>query len=363
MLTGPGNSRSEAIIEASAWFVEFRTGDPTTNTRARFNEWLRRSPEHIQAYLEVAAGWCELPTADPEGRIDIESLVARARESEDENVVPLRRPQSSRPSGGSRQWSPALAAGLVLGTLLLGIAGWIRASRGAEYSTGIGEQRTITLSDGSTVILNALTRIRVRLSERTREVDLVSGQAFFHDTDDPLRPFIVRSGEATVRAIGTQFDVYSRPGGTVVTVVEGEVAVRDAPHDAAVPSLRARGVRGGVPSPPPPAAPVLVSAGQQVILVAQSVQPPQPVDVSAATAWVHKRLIFQDTPLEQVAEQFNLYSSRHLVLVDPALRPIGISGVYSSADPNSLIGFLRAQPNLRVTETPGEIRVSLRKQK
>lgn len=362
MPTDSFNSRPETIAEAAAWFVEFRTGEATASTRIRFDDWLRRSPENIQAYLEVAAGWSELPTSDLEGRIDVESLVARGRASDDENVICLRRRPSSRSPGGGRPWTPALAAGLAIGVILLGIAGWLSASHGIEYTTGVGEQRTITLADGSTIILNALTRVTVRLSDRRREVDLLGGQAFFHDTDDPRRPFIVRSGEATVRAIGTQFDVYDKSSGAVVTVVEGRVAVRNAPPGDAAPSRSDPSARGDAPPPQDHASSVLVSAGQQVILLAHHVRPPRQVDVSAATAWVHRRLVFDDTPLEQVAEQFNLYSSRRLVIADPALRPLGISGVYSSADPNSLIGFLRAQPNLRVTETANEIRVSLRKQ-
>jgi len=71
-----------------------------------------------------------------------------------------------------------------------------------------------------------------------------------------------------------------------------------------------------------------------------------------------QRLIFEATPLSDVAEEFNRYNTRKLVIADPALRSVGISGVYSTADPASLVGFLRAQPNLQVTETDGEIRVT-----
>lgn len=95
------DTRLDLIAEASAWFIEFRAETVTVGTRARFDEWLRRSPEHIQAYLEVAAGGSELPTADPQGRIDIPALIKRARESPDENVV-LVRPitKFGSPAGG-----------------------------------------------------------------------------------------------------------------------------------------------------------------------------------------------------------------------------------------------------------------------
>jgi transmembrane sensor len=356
--------KPEAAAEAAAWFTEFRAGDVTPGTRARFDDWLRQSPQHIQAYLEVAEGWAELPTADPDGRIDVQALVARARASHDENVVPLPRASKSGPRSNPRARFRALAASLALISILSGAVAWVWLYRADTYSTGIGEQRTLVLADGSTVVLDALTTVRVRFSKTARAIDLVKGQAYFHDTYDPGRPFEVRSDEATIRAIGTQFNVQTQQDGMVVTVVEGKVAVAE-PSQAHVPDP------GAGPSSitdehaslrPRSLAHVFVSAGEQVTLSAQLIRKPERANVSAATAWVQKRLVFDNTPLEEVAAQFNLYSSRRLVIVDPVLRSVGISGVYSSADPVSLIGFLRAQPTLLVTETDDEVRVSLRRQ-
>ena len=82
-----GRTHPAIIAEASAWFIEFRAGDADGDARVRFIEWLRRSPEHIHAYLEISGVWAELPTADPEGKIDIEALIERARGEPD--VIPL----------------------------------------------------------------------------------------------------------------------------------------------------------------------------------------------------------------------------------------------------------------------------------
>lgn len=89
MKIGPSSTKPHPAIvaEASAWFVEFRAGDVHGEARERFIDWLRRSPEHIQAYLEISGAWAELPTSDPEGKIDIAALMARARGEAD--VVPL----------------------------------------------------------------------------------------------------------------------------------------------------------------------------------------------------------------------------------------------------------------------------------
>jgi transmembrane sensor len=349
----PKTAKSDLVgTEASAWFIEFRSGDMTAADRARFYEWLRRSPEHIQAYLEIAEGWAELPTSDPDHQLDILALIKRARESQEDTVVqlPAREP-ARRPyrRGSIRAWAASLAGV----ALILGAALWVLLYQANTYRTGVGEQRMVRLLDGSIVELNALSNIRVRLSQTAREVDLRAGQALFRVAKDPARPFLVHSDGTTVRAVGTQFDVYRKSAGTTVTVLEGRVAVAEATSALDQP--------GGDSQKP-----LVLVAGEQVTVSASehTIRKPQKhADAAAAIAWVQKRLIFEDTPLAEVAEEFNRYNTRRLVIVDRRLQSVGISGVYSSTDPDSLLGFLRAQPNIELTETDREIRVTQREKK
>ncbi len=348
----------DLVAEASAWFVEFRDGNVPDSTRARFNDWLRRSPEHIQAYLEVSAAWSELPTSDPEGRFDVETLITRARESADDNVVDLATGAGSpaaaaqtRPTVTLRMGAVRFAIAASVALLAIGAGIWLEFFRAATYSTGVGEQRTVLLKDGSTVELNALSTVRVRMAKSLREIELVQGQALFKVAKDPSRPFIVESGTTRVRAVGTQFDVYRRLSGTTITVLEGEVSVAAPPAaGTAVPDGQQKGTEPAI----------LLSAGQQVTVQGDRFLQPKKTDTTAATAWVQHRLIFEATPLADVADEFNRYSVKKLVIADSALRALGISGVYSSSDPESLIGFLRAHPTLAVTEMADEIRVTRR---
>lgn len=352
------NVRQDPVTQASEFFVEFRAGDGTPDVRARFEKWLRSSPENVQAYLEIAAGWSELPTADPEDRIDIEALLEAACDGNDENVVRLRGKTGVPPRfhvARMRHWM--LAGSVVLLLVALGSAGLLATIQdGRTYDTGIGEQRTLILADGSTVTLNALTTVRVHMTKEAREVTLVRGQAYFHDTDEPARPFIVYAGKSSVRALGTEFDVDEESDRTVVTVLEGEVAV--AKSFAWIESIERRELLRELGAPVNALKAVLVSAGQQVTVLAKHIPPPGPVDVTAVTAWMQQRLIFDNTPLEKVAQQFNLYSKRPLVIVDPSLRNVGVSGEYSASDPAALIGFLRSQPTLRVVRKDDEFIVT-----
>jgi transmembrane sensor len=341
-----GKPRAAIVAEASEWFIDFRAGDVDGEARLRFIEWLRRSPEHIQAYLEVSGVWSELPSSDPEGRFDIASLIARARNEPD--VIPLSQliprlppaPPAAEPRALRKPTRrPVLAAAAL--ALLASIAAlflWIGSDAARSYSTGIGEQRTIQLADGSTVELNARSRVTVRLTEHRRDVALIEGQALFSVAKDKQRPFVVRAGDAQVRAVGTEFDVYKKQAETVVTVVEGRVETYSGADGA-------------------DAAAIMLSAGEQLTVLPHTVTKPTRADTAAATAWVQKRLIFEETPLNEVAEEFNRYNRRPLAIDDAELQKLKISGVYSSTDPASLISFLRSQNSINVIETENHVRV------
>jgi transmembrane sensor len=348
MRIGPLNAKTHSAIvaEASAWFIEFRAGDVTGDARLHFIEWLRRSPEHIQAYLEVSGVWAELPTADPNGKINITALIARARGEAD--VIELRASAATSPLSTSepraqppRLWRAPRRALLATAAVMLLALVMVRFWAGAfadSYATGIGEQRTIQLADGSTVELNARSKLRVHLTEHQRDVTLLDGQALFRVAKDKHRPFVVHAGDTQVRAVGTEFDVYKKPISTVVTVVEGRVEAFD-------------------PSDGNAATPVVLSAGEQLTVAPHTAPKPMPTDPAVATAWVQKRLMFEETPLGEVAEEFNRYNRRPLTIDDRDLRRVKISGVYSSTDPASLINFLRSQNAIQIIETENQVRV------
>jgi transmembrane sensor len=188
------------------------------------------------------------------------------------------------------------------------------------------------------VELNARSTIQVHITEHERNVTLLDGQAFFRVAKDQQRPFIVRAGDAQVRAVGTEFDVYKKQSATVVTVVEGRVETFDA-------------------SDSPGSTGVVLSAGEQLTVLPHTVTKPTRTDTAVATAWVQKRLIFEETPLSDVAEEFNRYNRRPLTVDDHELKTLRISGVYSSTDPASLINFLRSQKSIQVIETEQQVRV------
>ena len=218
--------------------------------------------------------------------------------------------------------------------------------------TGIGEQRSIVLDDGSTVELNARSRLRVHFSQAERTVDLIDGQALFRVKKDLSRPFIVVGSGTRVQAIGTQFDVYRKSTGTTVTVVEGRVAVtRASVPTAAAGSIDTNASREAE-------VPTFLSAGEQLTVSARTAPHAVRADIAAATAWTQHKLVFNETPLSEAVAEFNRYNSRQLIIEDASLAAYHIRGHFEARDPDRLLQFLRERFDVDVRERGNEIRIS-----
>jgi transmembrane sensor len=399
---------TQTYEEATNWLIKHREAGLDPHEKRAFDTWLRESPEHVRAYLEMSGLWEDVAALDVSWNPAAEELIARARGEGnvytllqeariacvDAHSRPAVRGPIAAASLEDRQHDRAVPAifhstgqryGVkvftLLSALLMAIGAatvWYWLNRNT-YATEVGEQRSIALVDGSTIELNSHSRVRIRYSDSQRDVDLLEGQALFQVAHDIARPFVVHSGTASVCAIGTQFDVYRKHADIVVTVVEGEVAVlmsAAAPvrgpvgEQALVPTPRedtrtAREASSGVAS----GTAIYLAAGEQLIVPAakpaglaksSAADVSRHANVAAATAWTHRELLFESTPLTEVTEEFNRYNSRHLVITDPGLAHILISGVFSSADPVVLLRFLHTQPEISIVETDSEIRIGKR---
>jgi transmembrane sensor len=158
----------------------------------------------------------------------------------------------------------------------------------------------------------------------------------------------VLTGSAEVVAIGTQFDVRLEEDSTLVTVIEGRVAVGPSPMSER---------RGTNPNDTPGY--VDVGANQQ-IRVTEAEWPAMPISVDAqhTTAWLHREIVFDHEPLEHVAAEFNRYAPKPIEIASPALRNLQISGAFATDDTDAFIAFLRTLKGVRVEVTATRIRVS-----
>jgi len=326
--------------EATEWFVRFCEQEVDASSCKEFDSWLRRSPEHIRAYMEISALWEAAGSLTRNRVIDIDEMVRRA--GAESNVVALEQPGKSEPQTLrpplARRPRFAIAASILFSCLALGSAQWWQA-RYPTYATRIGEQRTLTLPDGSTVELNARSRINIQFTQTERVVELIEGQALFRVAKNPSQPFIVTTGATRVRAVGTQFDVYKKSTGTVVTVLEGRVAVSEA-----APLGIAASVAANIDA-------VLLSAGEQVTVTPRALPVPTHANPALSTAWTQGKLVFDSTPLSEVIEEFGRYNARPLFIDDPKLLGVHISGTFATTDSAQLAHFLAERFGLVIHDT------------
>lgn len=373
---------NQILEEASCWFVTFRSQDLSEGTRQNFQDWLKRSPEHIRAYLEIASVYAYIPPPE-HGRTPPE-LIERAKASPEVNVVQLsalapaslsvlEEREGARGAGRTRVLGRAASGAWSIAAMLLmliGVATWFYVQRNV-YSTDIGEQRSITMTDGSIIELNARSRVHISVDDNQRVVELLEGQALFRVAKDRNRPFTVHAGPTSVRAVGTQFDVNRKSTGTIVTVLEGRVAILPSTALAELPT----------PVLPPPSisdekagdgprtykstdsgnvldtGTVLLAAGEQLTVTRTHAEKTERPNIAAATAWTQHQLVFDGTPLREVIEEFSRYTSRPLIVDTPELAELRISGQYTSANPDSLLRFLSLQQGVVVTEVNGETHI------
>jgi transmembrane sensor len=329
--------------EATDWFLRFCEGEADDAAREEFIAWLRASPEHVRGYLRVSAFWEAAGLLKPKTASELQTLVDRA--GVETNVVALndvarlsdRAPDVSRPPKRKLRWAVAVAAVAACVLIGVGVVALWESTQSTLYATSIGEQRHLTLEDGSIVELNALSRMRVRFTPGERAIELLEGQAMFRVAKNASRPFTVRLDGTSVRAVGTQFDVYRKPTGAVVTVVEGKVAVRqnEAPE-------------------------VLLAAGEQANVTPVKITPPRRANVDAAIGWTRQVLVFDSTALPDVVAEINRYNTRRLVLEDPQLDGVHVSGTFPASDPQLMVDFLRKRFDLEVRETPDAVHLSMR---
>jgi transmembrane sensor len=352
--------RSLIAQEAADWFVANRAG-LTANERNGFAAWLRASPVHVEEYLALSVIARDLRAACEAPQNSIDDLLARARHEEDTPVRPLwpRLVEGLRAPPPRWQAAAIAIAGLGVVSLSLLVLWNLRPiahiSTSAEvtalhFETRHGEQQTHRLADNSVLHLNTDTAVTVRYSKTERLVTLTSGEADFEVAHASERPFRVFAGPAEVVDLGTRFNVRLEDSSTLVTVVEGRVAVGQSPA-----------TRTGGTSSNPEHPPVLVQlkADEQLCVTPDNwPATPVPADAQRATAWLRRQIMFENEPLERVASEFNRYTSKQIEITSPGLRGMEISGVFATDNSAAFIAFLRSLEGVRVDVTATRILVS-----
>lgn len=282
----------EHLLDAAcAALVRLHSGDADAAERLRLLSWREQSAAHAEAWRRAESLWLGLEplrgrripgsTPLPQERSAVCGFLRRS-------VLPV----------------PRSVATCCLMLILLSVWLYPPSYWRADFTTGKGEQETITLSDGSRVILNTDSALALHFDGRTRGVELLKGEAFFVVAKDSARPFVVSAGQGSVTAVGTEFGVHREGEATHVELVEGLVRVRNGRREE------------------------LLKPGQALVYGGGEFQWLPQSRPDALSTWRDGYLVFDGTRLEEAVAQINRYRPGHILLMNEQLGKRQVSGLF-----------------------------------
>lgn len=293
--------------QAALWVTELHGPDRNASLEERLRRWIAEDPRHAAAFELATEAW--------QRSGDLPALLSKR----------------AHPKGSGK----ALAG---MATLCAAIISASYFLRDPTLVTGPGEQRTVELSDGTQVSLNANSRVVVQYDDRVRKLTLSSGEVLFNVLKHQLRPFVVVIGDQKVIAMGTSFLVRrEQPTGSAfaVTLVEGRVAIEPISWPDVLPSEPVAGLK-------------LLNAGERLQFADDATEKKDSPSIERVTAWQRGQLIFEDTSLSEAAAEFNRYAHNKIAIDGPALGKLRVGGVFRIGDPSSFAQAMANAYHLRI---------------
>ncbi len=333
----------DVYTTAADWHTRLADEDSSAQAYAEFHAWLAADVRHKAAFEAVELACARMG----EARVDPRIMSLRR-----EALSATHRLRAFRFAAAAAVIGVVIAITYVVGPLFRdGSAGnpammMGAASEGGAFRTAIGERSSVTLSDGSSVVLNTNSRIEVRFTADQRNVRLLAGQAWFQVAKNAARPFVVEAADQRVTALGTAFDVRLDSRDSVqVTLAEGKVSVEP------IRSPLIRLIR------PPAVAEVLVS-GEALIVSDQTPARKRKADLTKVSSWRQGQVVFDNDTLEAAVAEINRYSPTRIELADPALGQLRVSGVFRAGHSESFVETVTGHYPIQV-ESRDETRILL----
>jgi transmembrane sensor len=302
---------SRSIDDTAAdWIARLDRGPLSEGENQAFEAWLRGDPRRRGALL----------------RADAVSMLSESAQALGPQFDPRQFAAPEKPRGLSRRRLITLVG---TGGTVAALAGLGFSLPAAAITTGLGEVRLVTLDDGSTVMLNTQTSVKVHYGDRERRVELLYGEAFFTILQDARRPFFVEVMGTRLRANRASFRVRKLEGKPVdILADQGDLEL------------------GAAQLPGPLAIPASSRLIVPPNLSAARLPAPQPIApdlVSRELAWREGKIAFEGEPLDQAAAAFARYSRIRIEIRDADLAREPVAGLFSASDP---VGFSRAVARL-----------------
>jgi transmembrane sensor len=321
-------TRSQEIeAQAAEWLMRREQPEWSQADQVALAGWLDESMSHKAAFWRLEHTW---QVADRIGALSARDIAPRPRR----RGLPLKWWQAS-----------ALAASLLVAIAFIGLHSRPVLSPQPSvdtFDTGIGGYRIIPLVDGSRVELNTATVLRTLISRQRRDVWFDRGEAFFEVAHIEGTAFVVHAGPRMITVVGTEFSVRRDGEKVTVAVVKGRVRVEDT----------TRGESSGATMVTP--GDVAIGLGASTLVISKPV-----AAVEDKLSWRDGRLVFNGSSLAEVADDFNRYNRQQLLISDPSVAAIRISGTFKASNVEAFVRLLKEAYGLKVELTAdGKLKIS-----
>jgi transmembrane sensor len=313
--------------EAAKWLMRREQPQWSQADQAALDGWLDESMAHKAAFWRLEHTW------QMAGRIG--AIGAR------DSAPPARR------TGLPLKWwrTSALAASVLLAIALVALHSRpvsVAQPHEDTFDTGIGGHRNVALVDGSRIEMNTATKLRTLISNQRRDVWLDRGEAFFDVAHIEDSHFVVHAGPRRITVVGTQFSVRRDADKVTVAVLKGRVRVEDP----------MRGESSATTTVTP--GDIAIGEGSSTIVTSKPI-----AAIEDKLTWRDGRLVFAATSLAEVADEFNRYNHQQLVISDPAVAAIRISGTFKASNVEAFVRLLKQAYGLKVESTAdGTLKIS-----
>ena len=337
-------TRERLFDEASTWIAKLDRGLSKEEIKA-FKQWMNASDENRNTLMDMALLWDKMDT------------LSRLSELFPTSSNPFSRCFSV--FHDKKILCASIAASLVIFVLFVGltissspsVSRWsseVYASLfsvpdyNKTYETGIGEQSTIVLPDGSKLILNTDSLLHISYSKDNRLVTLERGEIHIEVAHDGDRPLSVRVGDRVVQAVGTAFNVQIYQDNKIELIVtDGIVRVgeRKIFDSKLFNSHIVDDVNNDFESMHLPDSSLAIAKGEKVILDVSSpiVQTLQESEIDVSLSWRKGDLIFRGETLDEALREISRYTPVEIKIVDKRIENMRVAGLFKAGDVSGLL--------------------------
>lgn len=342
-------SSKEDIQEQACLWVSRLDRGLKSDEKVELDTWLAESNAHRQALLDAASLWDDMSVLN-----ELSGLFPQPT---------ARRTTKKRALPKNAVWG--IAATFLVMAIAIGVIvqrTWLNstpefAAVSQKVQTGVGEQKNVTLSDGSLLHLNTNSLVTVDFTSSARNIVLLNGEAHFEVAHDKTRPFSVTAGNNTVTAVGTAFNMqYVDDNAFELVVTDGKVLVKDR-FKASSSNESLFGKR------PVTEEGLLMFAGEKATVLGkvEARESMSQDEIDDDLAWQQGMIVFKGEPLESVLLEIGRYTPVRFHISDNSLRKRRVAGYFKVGDIDGLLSALESSFNItyeKVTETSIELKLA-----